>query len=531
MLTLPLEPTSEFASPAFKDAAGCAHWLGQLQLTNLQQAHSQLLSQLDEFNSYPVRGLERFNTLEVLRDTICHVQDDFSKKLIAKPLPLNENELTVFQAIVQLWHSLVLGYQRCLQAYIDGDRQLAKYGALLCQRCLIYSGKEIFEHLRTGYEFSPQLWHQLHELYAYAETQKLHEVEVTDPTDSGPQTHSSCVNSYVKTLLACHAHPAKLTRWQLQHMDQWLTLWSHTVPVVLIPAHGEAPPLAADLASSQGLQPSEEIAHHDTVRYLLMTPLGKLLREKTARLQQGATPGQLDLGDHYDNPACIELLTLLHQSWCENIRKRADARKPIARNAGLCYKPEGIYAHLSGKPFKHMQLKQHSELNGPELQEAQNKELVEMGYPLESWQMVNESVMGARLSRIDAIGGRFSYKQLIGLRPSDAQSFILGTTAWVNVSQNGKLQMGIKYLPGRPEPVSVRTSDLSPHAAEIHAPAFLLPDLPTLNIPSSLIIPRDWFAVDRLIELFYSDGKKRYIRLDFSIERGPEYERVSFTPV
>lgn len=535
MLSLPLEPTSPLARPAFKDAEGCAHWLGQLQLTNLQLAHSQLLTQLDEFNSYPLRGLERYNTLEVLRETLCHVQDDFSKKLIAKPLPLNEGELLIFQAIVQLWRSLVLGYRRCLQAYIEGERGLSKYGALLCQRCLIYSGKEILEHLRTGYEFAPQLWHQLHELYAYAELKSLHEVEVADQDD--PQTRSSCVNSYVKTLLACYAHPAQLTRWQLQHLDRWLTQWSHIVTVVSTYQifDNVAHPLAVDLSSTIGLQPIDELSDHDAMRYLVMVPLGNLLRIKATLLQQGETPQQLDLGDHYDSPACIELLNFLHQSWCENMRKRRDARKPIARNADLCYKPEGIYAHLSGKPFKaregYMQTRTAVTLSGSELQEAHNKELVEMGFPLENWQMENESVMGARLSRVDKIGGRFNYKQLIGLRPNDAQSFILGTTAWANVSQTGRLQMGIKYLPGRPEAVSVRTSDLSPNAAEIHAPAFLLPDLPTLKIRSSLIIPRDWFQVDRLIELFYLNGEKCYIRLDFSIERGPDYERVSFTAV
>lgn len=535
MFTLPLEPTSSLACPAFKDAASCAHWLGQLQLTNLQQAHSQLLIQLDEFNSYPVRGLERFNTLEVLRETLCHVQDDFSKKLIAKPLPLNENELLIFQAIVQLWQSLVLGYRRCLQAYVDGERALSKYGAILCQRCLIYSGKEILEHLRTGYEFAPPLWEQLHKLYAYAELKSLHEIDVADQDD--PQAHSSCVNSYVKTLLACYAHPAQLTRWQLQHLDRWLTLWSDTVTVVSTYQIGddEAHPLAVDLSSTIGLQPIDELSHHSAMRYLVMAPLEKLLRVKTTLLQQGETPQQLDLGDHYDSAACIELLNFLHQSWCENMRKRRDARKPIARNADLCYKPEGIYAHLSGKPFKpregYTPARIPVEMSGSELHEAHNKELVEMGYPLENWQMHNESVMGARLSRVDKVGGRFNYQQLIGLRPNDAQTFILGTTAWANVSQTGRLQMGIKYLPGLPEAVSVRTSDLSPNAPEINAPAFLLPDLPTLKIRTSLIIPRDWFQVDRLIELFYLDGKKCYIRLDFSIDRGPDYERVSFTPV
>jgi hypothetical protein len=537
MLTLPLEPTSPHASPVFKDATSCAHWLSQLQLTNLQHAHSQLLTQLDEFNCYAMRGIERFNTLEVLRETLCHVQDDFSKKLIAKPLPLNENELLIFQAIVQLWQSLLQGYRRCLQAYMDGERALSKYGALLCQRCLIYSGKEIFEHLRTGYEFAPQLWRQLHELYAYAEAKSLHEIEVSDPTGDTPQARSSCVNSYVKTLLACYAYPAQLTRWQLQHLDCWLTQWSNIVHVVSTYQIGadEAHPLAVDLSGTIGLQPIDELSHHDAMRYLVMAPLENLLRVKTTLLQQGETPQQLDLGDHYDSQACIELLNFLHQSWCENLRKRRDARKPIARNADLCYKPEGIYAHLSGKPFKpregYMQARAAATMSGSELQEAHNKELVEMGYPLENWQMENESVMGARLSRVDKIGGRFNYKQLIGLRPNDAQSFILGTTAWANVSQSGRLQMGIKYLPGRPEPVSVRTSDLSPKAAELHAPAFLLPELPTLKIRTSLIIPRDWFHVDRLLELFYMNGYKCYIRLDFSIERGPDYERVSFTPV
>ena len=89
MLTLPLEPTDDRANPLFKDAAGCTKWLGQLQLTNLQLAHSLLFTQVNELNRYPMRGLERLNTMELLRETIGYVQDDYAKKLIAKPLPLN----------------------------------------------------------------------------------------------------------------------------------------------------------------------------------------------------------------------------------------------------------------------------------------------------------------------------------------------------------------------------------------------------------------------------------------------------------
>src|ERR1700693_2130397 len=114
MLTLPLEPTDDLANPLFRDAASCAKWLKQLQLTNLQLAHGLLLTQINELSRFPMRGLERLNTLELLRDTVQHVQNDYAKKLIAKPLPLNENELIIFFAIVQLWQAMSLGYQRCL---------------------------------------------------------------------------------------------------------------------------------------------------------------------------------------------------------------------------------------------------------------------------------------------------------------------------------------------------------------------------------------------------------------------------------
>ena len=84
MLTLPLDPTDDRADPAFKDTASCTQWLGQLQLTNLHAAHGVMRMQLEEFNRYPMRGLERLNTLELLRETVGYVQGDYAKKLIAK---------------------------------------------------------------------------------------------------------------------------------------------------------------------------------------------------------------------------------------------------------------------------------------------------------------------------------------------------------------------------------------------------------------------------------------------------------------
>ena len=540
MLTLPLEPTNDRANPAFKDAADCARWLGQLQLTNLQLAHSLLLTQINELNRYPMRGLERLNTLELLRETVGYVQDDYAKKLIAKPLPLNESELMVFVALVQLWQALVLGYQRCLQAYMAGDKQLGKHGALLCQRCLLYSGLEIFEHLRSGYEFDTKLWHQLHELYAFAEEQGLQQADVNDPLNS-IQPHSSCRSSYVKTLLACYARPAELTRSQLQLLDRWLTQWSATVTVEhsYTISKGDALPPAVDMASAQGLQPVKKITHSGSMRYLAMVPLSKLLRVKTILLQQGQTPRQVNLCDHSSSNDCVEFLSFLHQCWCEDTNTRFTERRPVAQQAQLCYKPESIYAHLSGKPFKQpgrnptrdgASIRQ-IETFGRVLQDAHNKELLEMGYPLETWHLDNESILGARLTREDTFGGRLNYNQLIGLRPSDAETFMLGVTAWANVTRIGQLQIGVRYLPGSADAVSIRATGVNPSVSDKYVPAFLLQAVPALRTPTSLVIPRDWFQPGRVVEVVHQNGETENAKMGFSVERGIDYERVSFMSV
>jgi len=540
MLTLPLEPTDDRANPLFKDAAGCAQWLSQLQLTNLQLAHSLLLTQINELNRYPMRGLERLNTLELLRETVGYVQDDYAKKLIAKPLPLNESELMVFGAIVQLWQAMVLGYQRCLQACIAGDKLLAKHGALLCQRCLLYSGLEIFEHLRTGYEFEPRLWHQLNELYAFAEQQNLQSTEVPDPLN-GKHPLSSCRSIYVKTLLACHARPAELTRSQLQLLDNWLAQWSNMVTVEnsYAVSKGDAQPLAIDLAGEQGLLPVKQVTHCASMRYLATVPLSKLLRVKTILLQQGQTPRQVNLCEHCSNSDCIELLVFLHQCWCEDQRARLGERRPVAQRAQLCYKMEGIYAHISGKPFTQpgrdatlgSVARKQIETFGRVLHDTHKTELTGMGYPLETWNFENESIMGARLTREDVLGGRLSYNQLIALRPGDAEAFLLGVTAWTNVTHTGQLQIGVRYLPGAAEPVSIRATGVNLTVSDKHAPAFLLQAVPALKIPASLVIPRDWFSSGRVVEVLHQNAEKQHVKMMFSVEHGVDFERVGFTLV
>ena len=526
MLILPIEPTDDLADPIFKDAEGCRLWLGQLQLTHLQIAHSQLLYQITELNRYPMSGLERLKTLELLRETVGFVQEDYARKLIDKPLPLTDDEITIFMSIVQLWQAMLKGYQRCLQFYIRGEKELASQGALLCQRCLCYCGLEIFEYLSTRYEFSPSLWRQMHELYAYAEQNDLQRTEVEELDHK-----TSCTATYVKTLLSCHAHPAELSRWQLQQMNRWLATWSASISLAKSYRlnRGEAEPLAVDLSGETGLLRADEVLHKDSMRYMDMAPMSKLLRVKTILMQQGQTPQQVGLGEQYDSHACHELLILLHQSWCENRHKRLGQRKKISRAVKLVCMMDGIHAHLSQKGRKPSRLDKLAIAQIATMGHVPDSGLPvpESDHPLENWVIENENIMGACIVRTDEGGLRFKTRQLVALK-SSRSPFMLGSVAWMTVTREGRLQMGIKYIPGQPVPVRISAAGVN--LAKAEALAFLMPALPSVRTPASLILPRGWFQPGLAIEMRQPNDEFTMLQLGFSVERGLDFERVSFTP-
>lgn len=540
MLTLPLDPTDDRANPAFKDATGCAQWLGQLQLTNLRMAHGVLRTQLDEFNRYPMQGLERLHTMELLRETVSSIQADYAKKLIAKKLPLNEDEFTVFVSIVGLWQDMVTGYQRCLQAYMAGDKQLASYGALLCQRCLLYSGSQIFEYLRIGYEFDGKLWHQLHVLYAFSEEQGLQLEEVADGLN-GNTSPASCRATYTKFLLACYAYRADLTRNQLQLLDHWLTQWSSTITVERSYAvsKGDALPLVIDLNSLQGLQPLQLMNPSDNLRYLAMAPLSKLLRVKMILLQQGQSPQQLELGAGCNSADCANFLNYLHQCWCEGRDGRKAERNGVLQQAQICYGMESCFAYIANKPFKQpareasvdtLSRKQIAAF-GRVLSDTDRHDLAVMGFVLETWQVEDESILGARLLREEGAGIRLGPSQLVAVRPTNANAFMLGTVSWVKVAQTGQLHAGVRYLPGLPQAIAMKATGINLTVSGKYVAALLMPAVPALKTPASLIAPRDWFKPGRVVEIVQVDKVKLNVKMELSVEKGSDYERISFSQV
>lgn len=535
-----LEPTDDLARPAFKDAASCSVWLSQFQLTNLNLAHATLRKQLDELNRCPIRGSDRLQTLEVLRETVAVMQNDFAKKLGGKKLPLADDEFVLLLSLTALWQSMLNGYLRCLQNAETGDKSLAGQNALLCQRVLQYSSLQVGEFLRAGCEPDGKTWQQLHAIYAHIEALGLQTEAVADSRYQA--THpATCRALYAKTLLMHRARLLGLSRSHWHIVERWLAQWGDalTVEPRCSISKDDAPPLAVDLGGAQALRPVQPAQVSPGLRYLAMVPLSKLIRVKTILLQQWQTPQQIELGSELAAKDCAALLKQLHTVWCE---ARPESLADAPRDASLihmCIGLEQSYAQIARKPFKALKersksiqdIQQQIEAFGRVLDDTGQHAYQELGFVPEEWLVEEDNLLRAHLLRKGKMGERLGHLQLVCVFPPNSTLPKLGYTTLANVTRTGHLYIAVRYLPGQPQAVIVRGEADDALLQSGSVPGLLLPAMEKLGIPASLVMPREWFKTGRKLELSSSAPGKQQILLGISVEKGNDFERVSFKPV
>ena len=273
------------------------------------------------------------------------------------------------------------------------------------------------------------------------------------------------------------------------------------------------------------------------VRYLNLENLSKALRQAVASLKEGQTPAQLGLGE-LTREACEKLLLLLHIQWCAAGTGRMDERSPVEIRVMISSTIPAIHFHLTGRAFRQP---------GGEITARERRDLDVLGNisdrneqglasqrsaSIDIWAIVNKSASGfLGLCRDPRSATCVSHNQLVGLQSPATKTMYLGIVQRLIVDEEGATWAGLRLIPGAPRAAAVCVAGAdarAPNAAKYDR-ALLVPKDTARNVPSSVLLLPTWYLADRVIDL--QTDKAHKLRLQALLDKGPNFERATFTAV
>jgi hypothetical protein len=508
--------------------------IAALPLTNVTLAYDALEELLRSMQQTPPDAIEYLGLLEMARDPMSFLQDTVASRYAAKPLPASDAEAAAFGRTVTLWRLMADSYARVAQ-YGAGRPEVQEQLALICQRCIHYTGQVVIEYYRARREVLPGLWLELHGYHDTADEWGLATQPVAEPLGATGTTTS--VQTYAAVLLVGLANPYGRTPRELAWIIRWAQVLAPHTRVVR-PDESGSRGYGVDLMMDRGLLPVDQLTVTHSARLFDTSALGDLVKQLFARLKSGESPANLGLGDDSSAHQAMRLLLQLYRPWCLAAMPRRFERSHASGILPVAYGMECIYFHVTGNDFTQPQhARTYSRIDAEKLWTFRNQmdptqplhlRAAELGYALDTWDIADQSLNGFRVTR-KASGPRVEHGQLVALKPPGVDQFMLGRISWLILENDGQLKAGIHVLPGPAKGVGIRPTGAGISANEQYARGFFVPPITALKEPISVIIPSGWYHQDRVVEVF--TDRPVLARLGELLARGPNFERCTFSLV
>jgi hypothetical protein len=140
--------------------------------------------------------------------------------------------------------------------------------------------------------------------------------------------------------------------------------------------------------------------------------------------------------------------------------------------------------------------------------------------PRQYWHIRNESAGGYRLAIEKSGDTRVQVGELLGLRPSHNDAMCeAGVIRWMRQPADGGLELGVQILAPQVVPVMLRSRRLGGKAAE-YQPALMLPEVPAIGQPATLLTPIMLFETGAELQLHHPQQDIRIVLTERAQETG-----------
>ncbi len=543
-------------------------WLASLPLVDSGEAARDIYQALYTLNRLDVAPHTRLELMELYRDPVATVSAVLHSQFagLALPLPAGIRQLAEF--IRQLQMEMAIGYKCAIR-----DLQAARipWGkksqlTLANERAMWYLGEVL---LRSYQVYMPQpagVWREVHALYRYAEEEGrlMQVIEAPAEKTAAAVTISQ---RYSRIVLLALCNPYQLPQNECNHVNAFLdtkadrALLSRQLEVpdpvghFLIDLSADAPP--CPFPQQRPPQASPDLRVLNTIE------LARTVHSFVRRLEQGESARFLNLGSELPDAAAREMLRRMIKFWGLT-PKRQYSRTKTRGHISLC---SGINAlHFFGggrKPFMPpdrdtqkepsqettqtrgklaqgaaVQAQQREKTMAPPVSPttsglphwlADTKLSTPEIFPVDRWQLRDESARGLLLAREGEVGSHVRVGDVIGIQGAyDTEVWHVGVIRWIKSPAPRQVEMGVERIAPELTPIAVKpVSDTNRRYSQ----ALLLPAMPVLQRPATILAARGTYVPGHDLQLAEAGGATRVVRALKLLERTASFDQITFAEI
>lgn len=505
-------------------------WVEQLPLADVGRAARMIYHALVTMNRSLIAMQHRSQILELFREPTHHITETLKKYYIGQAFPLADKNYKAAMLTRELYAEMANGYKIVLSSLLTNQTPVFTAGKSLIplHRAMHYLTELLLTSYQTYTPCPATTWHDIHQLYHYAQLKMLDESPVHD-NNHKMSPHHNIDNLYKKALLLSIAGPYHLSQDEINitfsALDQWAAhctlnpvLNTDNLSEVYIINQNKDEPTAflttrgrrdknrsLSLIGCLILDTTALVAYLTNISHNLSTTPTSLSLESSIppallrRLTSAwSMTSKRNLSRIHKNSTLIIGLGLntAHHLIANDVDPKSIRTQPATHASFTAYELGGTaqtpvqdvwsIAHQTAYARTQQGL-----TNDHDIGKSQQGTSI---YATHSCKVVNESAGGACLSWSGSLTTALRIGELIavhGTREEDTHEWGIAVIRWMKNTVSSALEFGIQMITPMAENVRVRRAD-----TEINEflSALLLPELKVINQASTLIVPAQLFS-------------------------------------
>lgn len=392
----------------------------------------------------------------------------------------------------KLWRD-ICGFSQCMidayAQYVQAGGQDSGSGNNLYEqqmpqvlaRSLRYISTQAKWHYFRFEKAPAKLWTTAHQYYRLAEIEDFD----SNPFPLYPSISdevTSCADEYIQLLMLATISSNNLSVTQISWVDRWLEQWSKLVQISRKYLDGRHH-YCVCLKDASGPQKIGPEAEGETYRYWGVGELVTRVQEALSRLEGGAKPASIGLGENCPSAGASELLKHLDVFWTMSMRNclfQRTERQKVRKAASVIHGLDKLCGHVKEDNNRFRKNTDATDDTGrvdyDEVMDMRlygfvsnrtKTKLAQSPYSIQAkqhdwqtWEIDNESVSG--------LGAVLNYNTsdwvrpgvLVGVRVNDKDNWQVGVLRRLNRLNEGEVYAGVQILTATPVTVVMHSDEL-----------------------------------------------------------------------